>query len=203
MNAKTKTAPRNAKGKSAKPADTTAAVADNAEQASSVAVAVSASPIPEKELTSVTYASMAKTRKGAYHSLVCSNMVGVASEVHKTARVPFKELGLLSAFTVDKRYAVKTGNRTYVVLEAKAPKSCKASKDLLVTPLDVEIATSGASDFVVAPPKPSLLKQLEKAGKKAEKKAEKKAAKAASKKQDALQPQAVFHPHPPAVTTAQ
>jgi hypothetical protein len=100
---------------------------------------------------------------------------------------------------VDKRYAVKTGNRTYVVLEAKAPKSCKASKDLLVTPLDVEIATSGASDFVVAPPKPSLLKQLEKAGKKAEKKA----AKAAAKKQDALQPQAVFHPHPPAVATAQ
>lgn len=210
MNATKKpAAPRKSRAKnasqSAAPA-ATAAATDNAQQATSVAVAVSASPIPEKALTSVTYTSMAKTKKGAYHSLVCSNMVGVASEAQKAARVPFKELGLLSAFAVDKRYAVKTGNRTYVVLEAKAPKACKAGKDMLVTPLDVEIATSGASDFEVAPPKPRQLEKIEKAAKRAAKKTEKKAAKALVKPNGAkpvLQPQATFHPHPPVGGAAQ
>lgn len=223
MNAKSKTTtPRKPRADAKSKAAVPAAVASDAQQASPVAAAetslgasvvagLAPSSIPEKELTHMTYTSNAKTKKGEYHALLSTNMVGVASEVAKAARVPFKELGLLSAFAVDKRYAVKTGNRTYVVMQPKAVIALKAGKDLMVTPLDAEFVTSGISDFNVAPPTPKQLAKAAKAEKRAAKKAENKLTKpngAKLKKSDkntakVLSPQATFHPHPPAGGVAQ
>lgn len=218
MNAKTKaTTPR--KSAKSKTPQAAAAVANDA-QTSTVATAAPlfgsekaaiAAGTAQAPITNITYTSESKTKKGSYHAVLSTNMVGVAAELPKAARVPFKEIGLLSAFAVDKRYAVKTGNRTYVVMQPKTPLTVKAGKDLMVTPLDAEFVTSGMSDFTVAPPTPKQLAKTAKAEKRATKKAEKalvkpngaKPVKIDKKAKPVLAPQAVMHPHPPVGGAAQ
>jgi hypothetical protein len=104
----------------------------------------------------LTHSNVLKVKGGEYACVLVTQGHSVV-ELPKAKRVPFKNLLLLSLFVLNKALHQKVSSRGYVTLQTL--KHVPASKDLVVTPVDGQIACAGVSEFVVAEPTPKAVQK--------------------------------------------